>query len=76
MAMLSQVKLRKAIRCPCAALRLGILDFQKLKVSDFDSTEEALQVAKDYNKLQRETSPGIDERRPDVIMPNEKAPLY
>ena len=40
-------------------LRIGILDFHKLKVSDFATPEEALDVAKDYVKVQREALPNI-----------------
>ena len=51
-------------------LRIGILDFHKLKVSDFATPEEALDVAKDYVKVQREALPNIEDKHPTINMPN------
>ena len=62
--------------CVRAMLRIGILDFHKLKVSDFATPEEALDVAKDYVKVQREALPNIEDKHPNILMPNEKASLY
>ena len=62
--------------CVRAMLRIGILDFHKLKVSDFATPEEALDVAKDYVKVQREALPNIEDKHPTIHMPNEKASLY
>ena len=62
--------------CVRAMLRIGILDFHKLKISDFATPEEALDVAKDYVKVQREALPNIEDKHPTINMPNEKASLY
>ena len=57
-------------------LRIDVLDFHKFKISDFATPEEAFEVAKDYVKVQREALPNIEDKHPNILMPNEKASLY
>ena len=57
-------------------LRFGILDFHKLKVTDFKDEEEALQAAMDYVAAQRQIYPDIAKKHPDLLMPNAKCSQY
>ena len=57
-------------------LRIGILDFHKLKMSDFATEEEGLKVAMDYLDFQRKLVPDIVAKHPDIVMPNPKACMF
>ena len=57
-------------------LRAGILEFHKLKFSDFANEEEAMNAVLEYMKFQRNLIPDIEKQHPDITMPNPKACLY